>query len=515
MPRTHYRIYQSSTTDARIDQPSGPSKMCLSCHDGTLAVGLVANRGMQDPIVMTQRRIGPGSSRLTIDLSDDHPIGFRYDRALFRRDPQLVNPDIVTHRLPRGPRDLVQCTTCHDPHDNTLGNFLREADLYSAICLSCHDLFGWTLGSHARSPAIVLPKVVDPASPPQYRTVAENACANCHKSHSAGSRERLLRYEVEENNCLNCHNGGIARANVATELWKPSAHRSFRFVSLHDPEENPLLMPRHVECVDCHNPHAAAHNPIILPLAFGNPLATAGGVDNTMRFVSGITAIGLPIEVAVMEYEVCFKCHADGFRPFEQPEITRQINQTNTRLQFQPSNPSHHPVIGPRNNRDVVSLIPPMKVGSIIKCTYCHNSDSVTRPGLGTARGPHGSIYEPLLVRNYSTADFTQESPTAYALCYSCHDRASILGDESFPSHNTHIVRARAPCSACHDAHGISRLQGTSRNHSNLMNFDLSIVRPASTGTGRRLEFEDLGRYSGSCTLECHGLTHVRFTYGR
>ena len=40
-PTTHYRIYRSSTTDARIDQPSGPSKMCLSCHDGSLAIGLV------------------------------------------------------------------------------------------------------------------------------------------------------------------------------------------------------------------------------------------------------------------------------------------------------------------------------------------------------------------------------------------------------------------------------------------------------------------------------------------
>src|SRR5690349_9785001 len=38
IPPTHYRIYESSTTDARIDQPSGPSKMCLSCHDGALAL---------------------------------------------------------------------------------------------------------------------------------------------------------------------------------------------------------------------------------------------------------------------------------------------------------------------------------------------------------------------------------------------------------------------------------------------------------------------------------------------
>src|SRR5262245_245197 len=42
--RTYYRIYKSSTTNARIRQPSGPSKLCLSCHDGTIALGNVLSR---------------------------------------------------------------------------------------------------------------------------------------------------------------------------------------------------------------------------------------------------------------------------------------------------------------------------------------------------------------------------------------------------------------------------------------------------------------------------------------
>ena len=66
MPPTHYRIYESSTTDARIDQPSGPSKMCLSCHDGALALGLVASRPVLQPIVMSQRTIPPGTGKSRI-----------------------------------------------------------------------------------------------------------------------------------------------------------------------------------------------------------------------------------------------------------------------------------------------------------------------------------------------------------------------------------------------------------------------------------------------------------------
>ena len=76
-------------------------------------------------------------------------------------------------------------------------------------------------------------------------------------------------------------------------------------------------------------------------------------------------------------------------------------------------------------------------------------------------------------------------------------------------------MRGRASCAACHDAHGISRAQGNSRNHSNLINFDRSVVTPAGSGIGVRAEFEDLGRYRGSCTLTCHGVVHVRFEYSR
>ena len=212
---------------------------------------------------------------------------------------------------------------------------------------------------------------------------------------------------------------------------------------------------------------------------------------------------------------MCFKCHADNLSNLQRPDVIRQIVQNNTRLEFQPSNPSFHPVIRPRFNNEVVSLIPPLRVGAVIRCTSCHNSDLAGSGGTPAPSGPHGSIYSPILIDNYATADYTMESVRAYALCYRCHDRQSILNDRSFPLHRRHIVQARSPCSACHDAHGISRTQGTSRNHSNLINFDLSIVRPATGGLASRIEYEDTGPRQGNCTLTCHGVVHVRFEYGR
>ncbi|MCH7925438.1 MAG: hypothetical protein IIC51_07890 [Planctomycetes bacterium] len=117
------------------------------------------------------------------------------------------------------------------------------------------------------------------------------------------------------------------------------------------------------------------------------------------------------------------------------------------------------------------------------------------------------------MARNYETTDFAVESANAYALCYGCHSRQSILNDESFSRHRRHIVELRAPCSVCHDAHGIYRGQGTSINHSSLINFDLSVVMSADTPSGRRIEHVDTGRFAGSCTLTCHGFTHINLPY--
>jgi hypothetical protein len=222
-----------------------------------------------------------------------------------------------------------------------------------------------------------------------------------------------------------------------------------------------------------------------------------------MEWVSGVTISGGVVDRAQYEYEVCFKCHGDN--PDRVPSaITRRITQTNTRLEFDSSNPSFHPVAGPGVNRNVPSLRPTLTTASIISCTDCHNSS----PGAGT-KGPHGSDYPPLLAYRYETADHTRESEAAYELCYNCHSRNRILSDESFSKHRVHIELA--PCSACHDPHGISSAQGNTVNNTHLINFDIVIVR-ADPVTGR-LEFEDQGTFHGRCFLECHGKPHSPLSY--
>jgi len=480
-----YKIYQSSSLVAKVGQPTGSSKLCLSCHDGTVAItsGITGGGGIY---------ISPGEKNLGTDLSDDHPISFVYSSGLSTVDAQIRQPSMLPTQLKLDRSGELQCTTCHEAHDNQYGNFLVMANDRSRMCVSCHDMHGWGTSSHESSFAPVAGSTDPYFQKSEYKTVADNGCNSCHRPHTAEGHERLLHFSALEENCMNCHDGAVAKTNLSTDLAKISRHDFTAYSGIHDLKESPLTSPRHVTCVDCHNPHATSAGISQAPIAGG-----------AIQKISGVTMSGGITPQVQFEYEVCFKCHGDNPNRIES-RITRKITQTNTRLEYQPSNPSFHPVTSLGVNQNAPSLKPPLLVTSMIYCTDCHNSD-----GDSGVKGPHGSNNQPLLALRYETSDFTQESDFSYALCYKCHSRNSILDDESFPKHRKHL-EAKIPCSACHDAHGINSSQGSSINNSHLINFDITIVRVGSRG---RIEFEDRGIFHGQCFLECHGKDHTPEEY--
>lgn len=491
-----YQIYRSTTLDAQPGQPTGSSKLCLSCHDGTIALGRVLSRAEQ--IRMSGEDFIPaGLSNLGTDLSDDHPISFFFTPGVAASDRQLKSPAGLPAEVRLDANQQLQCTSCHDPHHNRYGDFLVKRPEFGELCMACHDMDGWASSSHQVSNAVTTSS--SRADWP-FHSVAENACRSCHRPHAAGGHERLLIFELEEDNCLSCHDGSVARTNLRAEIDKPSAHDARRYAGRHDPVEFRPGGNPHVECTDCHNPHAsAAPTP-------GNVYSPIGA---TLLFSRGVTIGGAPIDNAQYEYEVCFRCHGDAAVPVSR-RIARQAQTDNLRLKFSPGGPSFHPVAIASPSDETPSLVPGLPRGSMIRCTDCHNNDTGRRAGGGGPDGPHGSNFDFLLERNYSTFDDSAESEGEYALCYKCHQRSSILSDRSFSEHRRHIVEERTPCSACHDPHGVSSTGPTGSDHTHLINFDTTIVRPAGT---RPIQFRDLGRFAGSCTLTCHGEEHVGETY--
>jgi predicted CXXCH cytochrome family protein len=499
-------------------QPSGASKLCLSCHDGTIALGAVWNRTEEIPFVDDIRLMPDGKSKLGTDLSDDHPVSIGYQKSAqprtqstssasrfesTRRPGQNLTPaelrpkSTLPSEIQLDPSGQIQCTSCHDPHEDTNGSFLVLPQQRSTLCLACHEPLKWELSSHAISNAKWNGAPPSPWAGSRFATVAANGCESCHRSHTAGSPQRLLKYRSEEDNCLACHNGNVAAQNISRELTKMSSHPVQNFLGLHDPtERHPSSIAVHVECADCHQSHQVKKG-----------VTKAPSVPDTLGAVPGVSATGSYLRRVTNAYEICFKCHAD-FNVVRYTSIPRQIPELNTRLEFDLSNPSYHPVEGPGVNRNVPSLLSPYSTNSVIYCTDCHSNVDGRRGGGQGPNGPHGSDYPYLLERNYETRDNTPESSTAYALCYKCHDRDVILDENRSPfrEHKRHVQDERAPCSVCHDPHGINGSRGTSANNSYLINFDLTVVQP-SQKTGLLL-FEDMGNARGQCYLTCHGKDH-------
>ena len=132
-----YNIYSSSTLDATdMGQPSAESKLCLSCHDGTVALENFGGVTTGTNFI---------ASPLGSDLRNDHPISFTYDAALSGTDLGLNNPTTTNSGLGSTiTNDMLfsgklQCATCHNVHDNSNGAFLRVSNAGSALCLTCHD----------------------------------------------------------------------------------------------------------------------------------------------------------------------------------------------------------------------------------------------------------------------------------------------------------------------------------------------------------------------------------------
>jgi predicted CXXCH cytochrome family protein len=469
-PVSAYTVYSSTSLHAAPGQPTGSSKLCLSCHDGTIAIGSVLSRDQQIAMAGGITTLPPGATNLGTDLSDDHPISFLYDTDLAVRNPKLKPPGALPPQVKLDSRQQMQCTSCHDAHNNMYGSFLVMDNTNSQLCVACHQEGSSDVTAHSQ-------------------------CNACHQNHTAPSRAFLLHEQTVTDTCISCHNGATGPnqgSNIANDLAKIDRH-----------DTHPLTtagnhVPANISCEDCHEPHTIL-----------SATANAPQVSPKLGNVGGINSAGAVVSRAQFEYEVCFKCHAE--QNAVPVRITRQLVQLNTRLQFATSAVSYHPVEAPGRSTFVPSLSPGYTTASSIYCTDCHNSDSSKIAGGTGPNGPHGSGNLPLLALRYDTTDNTPESATAYALCYRCHDRSSILANQSFPTHSLHVVNNQTPCSACHDAHGISSNQGTTMHNSSLINFDTTIVHPDPVTN--KLEFDSQGPGHGQCFLSCHNSVHSPKSY--
>ena len=137
--KASFQLYASGTLNAKPGEPSRVSRLCLSCHDGTVAIDSFGS-------VPAGTQFMRGTALLGTSLNDDHPISFVYNTALANLDGGLHDPTIRASGLGGSIDDdmlfdgQVQCASCHDPHGSSgVPKLLRISNEGSALCLTCHD----------------------------------------------------------------------------------------------------------------------------------------------------------------------------------------------------------------------------------------------------------------------------------------------------------------------------------------------------------------------------------------
>jgi hypothetical protein len=498
-----YQPYVSTTINAspKPSLPTGASRLCLSCHDGTIGLGSYVGSQITTDIRMPTESSPSTNPNLGTDLRDDHPISFPYTAALASKShlasPSNIGPSVKLSG------DQLECTACHDPHDNEFGNFLvmnnssPDKPGYvpgSPLCTTCHKPTGWDGSSH------------NPANTPSLA----KGCMNCHAVHTAATPMRLLNTAKLEDNCyLSCHNGSDSTSVNVKPLFDPGMYRhpvdDQKGEGAHDEKESLPAQKYHVQCVDCHNPHQAS--------SANAPLSAAPAIDGRL---SGVRIDDMD-STAVNEYQVCFKCHAgtnaSSFAGVTEMPSNRMISDPNEAYRFDSTNPSYHPVTANSTASRASLLTTFPATQTRIYCTDCHNNNLGTKAGGTGPNGPHGSQYPHILIAEYDMPLGGSTQPynmNQYALCYRCHSETYVMGtgtafydiNTGFNEHARHVRDRMIPCFACHDPHGVSaKLGATAANNAHLINFDKSYASGAAVPTPL---YTVVSAGAGSCTVNCH-----------
>jgi predicted CXXCH cytochrome family protein len=549
LSKATYTPYSSTTyIEQGNTQPTlgVTSSLCLSCHDGTVAVGQSAAYGT---IPMTGALNSIDS--FGMNLSGSHPFSL----VLPMKDASNLVASLVSQGKTADPtgavaliKGNVECTSCHSPHvqgiDKIAQKFLVRDSSRGQLCLACHDpnrvmtgqpnpLAGWTGSIHATAtnqPAAL-------ANVGLYSTVALNACGSCHMDHDATAPQRLLRpaspaapsVDPASQACMTCHNGGTLLApavpNIMAEMAKTS-HPLPAGVNYHDASETPVLNNnRHATCVDCHSAHGS--NQV---LTFAAPPTIRPSQAN----VTGISVLDgtTVLTPAINQYENCLRCHGTsigkqrlliyGYAP---TRLVSAPDPLNVIAEFSATATSSHPVThGSTSPLPQPSLLTNMLnqngtagrlMGVQLLCTDCHNSDDNREFGGTGPNGPHGSVNSHILEHNYQFSqtvspgglvtnlfpnpDVTLNGP--YGMCAKCHNLTNVVSNASFLQHSNHISNDGFSCSVCHTGHGVGSVS-PSVSGERLVDFDANVV---GQNNGAPISYN---RSSNSCVLTCHQVAH-------
>ncbi len=154
-----YNLYDSRSLENKVRTPSPISLLCLSCHDGTMALDMTVfkpNGWNSSEDAALHVRLNGGNDlmscgkchngkvahsieikHLGTDLRNDHPISMQY-AGLSQKDTDFWAPD-SPYGFDNGVKlydGKVECATCHNVHNPDINLLLRETS--DRLCETCH-----------------------------------------------------------------------------------------------------------------------------------------------------------------------------------------------------------------------------------------------------------------------------------------------------------------------------------------------------------------------------------------
>ncbi len=142
MTTATYTLYNSATLQYPAQQPRNQSKLCLSCHDGTVAIDSFGAQNGSHFIT--------GKQNLGTVLTNDHPISIPWLHQTMDDNANCLGCHYdfangnyratYTPMYTESGTIYMECGSCHEPHNKypANGKMLRYSMAGSQLCLLCH-----------------------------------------------------------------------------------------------------------------------------------------------------------------------------------------------------------------------------------------------------------------------------------------------------------------------------------------------------------------------------------------
>jgi len=186
-------------------------ELCGRCHPGHYARGTPHDLRTSAPQERNRRNqtVAEGGPCSACHLA--HGYARDFEPCPHDPDGRCTTCHQIHQCAERHPRPTMEhpesgCLDCHDPHDMSHGEFLKQP--VTELCITCHENFadGAAAGMHPLGSMdyVVPPELIEAGAqvPSDSR---ELTCAVCHPTHTAG-HEPLLVLDPDSNRlCLACH----------------------------------------------------------------------------------------------------------------------------------------------------------------------------------------------------------------------------------------------------------------------------------------------------------------------